>query len=153
MLLFFIRNAKKKNHHSPNSPELRHLAQTQSLGHYTHFTLNPSKHLATQQICVSTRAKGHSGRTGQAYPKLQSGAEKSKGTPWHFSCRGRRKDSKSTKQFPQKSERFPPRPETRFKGRYTLNRTQDKDIVGRLIKRVSGGFLDISTVPLKRFLL
>ena len=50
----------------PNSPELRHHAQTQSLGHYTHFTLNPSKHSATQPICVSTRVKGHSGRTGQA---------------------------------------------------------------------------------------
>ena len=57
---------KFTTHHSPNSPELRHLAQTQSLGHYTHFTLDPSKHLATQIICDSTRAKGHSGRTGQA---------------------------------------------------------------------------------------
>ena len=61
MLIFFIRNAKKKNHHSPNSPELRHLAQTQSLGHYTHFTLNPT---STWQRSQSASARVQRGILG-----------------------------------------------------------------------------------------
>ena len=84
------------------------------------------------RILRSTQALGNADNLRQhackgAFIAYQSGiaeprsvAEKSKGTPRHFSYRWRRKDSKCPEEFPQKSEAFTVRRQTRCNGRCTL---------------------------------